>query len=68
MKLKGVDGKQEGDPKKAAEAIIDLVNSENPPLRLPLVKVALTTIGMKLDSVKSDLEANRKIAEEGVYE
>lgn len=66
--LKGVDGKQEGDPKKASNAIIDLVNSESPSLRLPLGKVALMTIGMKLDSVKSDLEANRKIAESVVYE
>ena len=66
-KLKGVDGKQEGDPIKASKAIIDLVNSENPTLRLPLGKIALTTIGMKLDSVKSDLETNRLIAESSVY-
>ncbi|MGB5700199.1 oxidoreductase [Muriicola sp.] len=66
-KLKGVDGKQEGDPLKASKAIIDLVNSENPTLRLPLGKVALMTIGMKLDSVKSDLEKNRKTAEYAVY-
>ena len=32
-KLKGVDGKQEGDPVKASKAIIDLVNSENPSLK-----------------------------------
>ncbi|GAA3521425.1 oxidoreductase [Aquimarina addita] len=67
-KLKSVDGKQEGDPVKAAKAIIGLVNSENPSLRLPLGKVALMTIGMKLDSVKSDLETNRKVAENAVYE
>ena len=66
-KLKGVDGKQEGDPVKASRAIIDLVNSENPSLRLPLGKVALMTIGMKLDSVKSDIESNREIAENSVY-
>jgi len=66
-KLKSVDGKQEGDPIKASKSIIDLVNSENPTLRLPLGKVALMTIGMKLESVKSDLETNRKTAEEAVY-
>jgi len=59
-KLKGVDGKQEGDPVKAAKAIIEQVYSENPTLRLPLGKLALTTIGMKLDSVKSDLEKKPK--------
>ena len=67
-KLKSVDGKQEGDPKKAAQAIINLVHSEHPTLRLPLGKVALKTIGMKLDSVQSDLEAHREIAEGAVYE
>ena len=67
-RLKGIDGKQEGDPVKASQAIIDLVNSENPTLRLPLGKTALMTIGMKLDSLKSDLEANRKTAENAVYE
>jgi NAD(P)-dependent dehydrogenase (short-subunit alcohol dehydrogenase family) len=67
-KLKGVDGKQEGDPMKAAKAIVELVNSKNPTLRLPLGKVALMTIGMKLDSVKMDLELNRTIAENAVYE
>ncbi len=66
-KLKSVDGKQEGDPIKASKAIIDLVNSENPTLRLPLGKVALMTIGMKLASVKSDLETNRSVAENAVY-
>ncbi len=66
-KLKGVNGKQEGDPIKASKAIVDLVNAKNPTLRLPLGKVALLTIGMKLDSVKSNLETNRKIAENAVY-
>lgn len=66
-KLKGVDGKQEGNPKKAAEAIIELVNSENPSLRLPLGKTALMTIGMKLDSVRTDLETHRETAENAVY-
>lgn len=66
-KLKAVNGKQEGDPNKAAQAIINLVYSSKPSLRLPLGKTALLTIGMKLDSVKKDMETNRKIAEEAVY-
>ena len=67
-KLKGVHGKQEGHPEKAAKAIIDLVYSDNPTLRLPLGKIPLETIGMKLESVKSDLEKNRETAEQAVYE
>lgn len=68
IKLKAVDGKQEGHPVKASKAIIDAVYSENTTLRLPLGKVPIMTIGMKLDSVKSDLEKNREIAEQAVYE
>lgn len=66
-KLKSVDGKQEGDPIKASKAIIDMVNSEKSTLRLPLGKVALMTIEMKLENVKSDLETNRKIAKNTVF-
>lgn len=66
-KLKSIDGKQEGNPVKAAQAIIDMVNSKNPTLRLPLGKVALVTIGIKIDSIKADLETNRKVTESTVY-
>ncbi len=67
-KLKAVDGKQEGDPYKAAKAIIGVVRNGQPRLRLPLGKVALMTIGMKLESVKADLEAHRKTAAASVYD
>ena len=67
-KLKGVHEKQEGHPQKAAKAIFDLVESDNPSLRLPLGKIALKTIKMKIDSVTADLEKNRKVAEGAVYE
>ena len=66
-KLKGVDGSQEGNPKKAAEAILGLVNDQSPTLRMPLGKTALVTIGMKLDSVRKDLETHRTTAEKAVY-
>jgi len=66
-KLKSIDGKQEGYPVKASEAIINLVNSEKPTLRLPLGKVALMTIGMKLESVKNDLEINKTVAKNSVF-
>ncbi len=66
-KLQGVDGKQEGDPDKAALAIIEHVHQQNPTLRLPLGKVPMITIGAKIESLKSDLEANRIVAEGAVY-
>lgn len=66
-RMKQVDGKQEGDPNKAAQAIFEMAHSENPPLRLPLGKIALGTIASKLDSVKNDLENGRSIAENTVF-
>jgi NAD(P)-dependent dehydrogenase (short-subunit alcohol dehydrogenase family) len=66
-RMKAVDGKQEGDPEKAAQAIVAMAQSDNPPLRMPLGKVPMTTIQMKLDSVKTDLEAGRAVAESVVF-
>jgi NAD(P)-dependent dehydrogenase (short-subunit alcohol dehydrogenase family) len=67
-RMKAVDGKQEGDPAKAAQAIVDMVKNGNAPLRFPLGKVPMMTIQMKLDSVKKDLEDGRAIAESVVFE
>ena len=66
--LKSVHGKQEGDPKKAAKIIFDKINSDNMSLRLPLGKVPLTTIALKLDSVKNDMERNRHLSEQAVFD
>ena len=44
------DGKQPGDPVAAAHIIFDLVNSANPPLRLPLGKSAYERITAKLNN------------------
>ena len=68
QKLSAVHGQQEGDPNKAAQAILSLADQPTPPLRLPLGKTALATIGMKLDSVKQDLEAAREVAKQAVFE
>jgi len=67
-RMKLVDGKQEGDPIKAAEAIIKITELIQPPLRLPLGKVAIGTITSKLDSVKKDLEDWRELAESAIFE
>ncbi|GAA4311340.1 oxidoreductase [Pontixanthobacter gangjinensis] len=66
-KLKEVHGIQEGDPVKAGRAIIDMVNSKKSTLRLPLGKTPLTTIQMKIDSLQSDLDANKEIAESVIF-
>jgi short-subunit dehydrogenase len=66
-KIKAVDGKQEGDPNKAAKAIHDITKIENTPLRLPLGKIALLSLTTKLESVKTDLENYKDIAASVVY-
>ena len=53
--LREWDGKQPGDPAKAAQAIIEAVESENPPLRLPLGEDAVTMIEAELDTVRRDI-------------
>lgn len=67
QKIKAVDGQQEGDPTKAAQAIIQVCESENPPMRLVLGKVAVGTVIAKLESVKKDLEDWREVAEGVVF-
>jgi NAD(P)-dependent dehydrogenase (short-subunit alcohol dehydrogenase family) len=54
--LKQMDGKQPGDPARAARAIIQAVESANPPLRLPLGKMALDHIRAALDAEARELE------------
>ncbi len=67
-RMKAVDGKQEGDPHKAARAILQVVQSENPPLRLPLGKIAVASLTAKLESVRQDVETTRELALSAVYE
>ncbi len=66
-KIKGVDGKQEGDPNKAAKVIYNITKLDKSPLRLPLGKVALLSLTSKLKSVKTDLDNFKDIAESVVY-
>jgi NAD(P)-dependent dehydrogenase (short-subunit alcohol dehydrogenase family) len=66
--LKDNDGKQPGDPQKAARAIIQMVESENPPLRLPLGEDAITTIEAKLESVRQDIAPWREVGINTAFE
>ena len=66
-RMRSVDGKQEGDPAKAASAIYQVSTLGSPPLRLPLGKVPLATIQTKLDSVQKDLNDWRSVAEAAVF-
>ena len=54
--LRSSSGKQPGDPVRAAAAIIDAVESPNPPLRLLLGRAALKGARIKLDMLKRDFD------------
>jgi len=52
--LQGMNGNQPGNPVKAAKAIMIAVNSESPPLRLVLGKVALDAMRDKFKTVEEE--------------
>lgn len=66
-RMKQVDGKQEGDPIKASQAIFDITKLDTPPLRLPLGKIAIISLSTKLESVQNDINNFKEIAESVVY-
>jgi NAD(P)-dependent dehydrogenase (short-subunit alcohol dehydrogenase family) len=66
--IRDMDGKQPGDPNKAASAMIQAVESDNPPLRLPLGADAVSTISEKLESVKAELDAWKHVASDTAFE
>jgi NAD(P)-dependent dehydrogenase (short-subunit alcohol dehydrogenase family) len=66
--LKDMDGKQPGDPAKAVSAMIQAVENNNSPLRLPLGADAVGAIETKLESVKADVDAVREVAVNTAYE
>lgn len=49
-------GTQPGDPERAAKLIIEVVNSKNPPLRLPMGEIALQQIRNKLTGVEREMK------------
>lgn len=63
-----IDGKQPGDPIKAAEAMIQVVESDNPPLRLVLGADALGAIWDKLQSVREENSAWEEVTINTAFE
>ena len=55
------DGKQTGDPLKAVQAMIQVVESPNPPLHLLLGNSALQRFRGKLESWKQEIAAWEKV-------
>lgn len=55
--IRGYSGNQPGDPVRAAQAIITVSETKNPPLHLLLGKAALMGARAKLDVLKKDYDA-----------
>lgn len=66
--LEEMDGKQPGDPDKAAAAMIQVVENDNPPLRLALGADAVGAIDEKLKSVKAELDAWKEVSVNTAFE
>lgn len=60
--LNKIEGSQPGDPDKAASVLIQVVNAENPPLRLVLGKYAYSKFRQKIDSLTKELNEWEAIA------
>ncbi|MEN0054071.1 MAG: oxidoreductase [Mucilaginibacter sp.] len=58
--IRGYSGKQPGDPERAAQAIVKVVETETPPLRLLLGKAALKGAHAKLQELKADFDTWEK--------
>jgi NAD(P)-dependent dehydrogenase (short-subunit alcohol dehydrogenase family) len=56
-----MSGKQVGDPKKAADAMLTLIEMEDPPMHLLLGSDALRLVREKLDFLKSEIAAWEKL-------
>lgn len=54
--LRGYSGNQPGDPVKAAKAMIQVTETENPPLRLLLGAAALKGARLKLEELRKDFD------------
>ncbi|MEC0304922.1 SDR family NAD(P)-dependent oxidoreductase, partial [Terribacillus saccharophilus] len=57
----GSQGQEPGDPEKAAEAIVSVVEANEPPLRLLLGKVAYDTATQKFSNLLEDIEEWKNI-------
>jgi NAD(P)-dependent dehydrogenase (short-subunit alcohol dehydrogenase family) len=51
------DGKQAGDPAKAAQVLLDIIANDNPPVHLVLGSDALSLVRDKLSGLQSEIDA-----------
>lgn len=63
----GLDGKQPNDPEKAAQAILQIVEAEDPPLHLALGQDAVGVMSKKLDQIKGDIDRWKTLSASTVF-
>lgn len=61
--IRGYSGNQPGDPVRAAKAIVQAVEAENPPLHLLLGRAALRGARAKVEVLKTDFDAWSEVTE-----
>lgn len=66
--MQASSGSQPGDPAKAAIAMIQVVESDNPPLRLALGEDSANGIAQKIDAMKAELEAWKSVSINTAFE
>ncbi len=66
--LDTIEGRQPSDPDKAAQVLIQVVESDNPPLRLVLGKYAYNKFRQKIASLTAELDAWEAIASNTDFE
>lgn len=54
--LQETDGRQPGDPRRGAEAMMTIAGSDEPPLRLPLGEICLNAIRNKLAGIREEID------------
>lgn len=65
--IRAISGHQAGDPVRAAKAMIQVVEAENPPLRLLLGAAALKGARIKLEELKNDFDTWSEVTEGADY-
>lgn len=61
--IRGYSGNQPGDPVRAAKAIVEAVDSDNPPFYFLLGKAALKNARLKLEALAADFDAWAEVTE-----
>ena len=65
--IRAISGHQAGDPVRAAKAMIQVVEAENPPLRLLLGAAALKGARIKLEELRHDFDTWSEVTEGADY-